>query len=150
MPPNQSDWSDEFEIRALVDRYCDAVNRRDVPLWLETWNEDPHWELFGRPTQGREAALGVLQGALAMLNFVVQTAVNPVIDVDGDRATGRWLVTEWSESEQLGRLMLLFIYHDEYERTAAGWRIASRRMQLLYQGPPDLSGQSFSPTAEAD
>ena len=64
MPSNESDWSDEFEIRALVDRYCDAVNRRDVPLWLETWNDDPHWELFGRPTQGREAALGVLQGAL--------------------------------------------------------------------------------------
>lgn len=144
------DGSDEFEIRALIDRYCDAVNRRDIPAWLETWNDDPYWELFGRPSQGKEAALGVLEGALGMLNFVVQTAVNPVITVEGDRATGRWLVTEWSESETLGKLMLLFIYHDEYEKTTQGWRIASRKMQLLYQGPPDLSGRTFPPDATAD
>lgn len=136
---------DELAIRALVDRYCDAVNRRDTERWLETWTDDPTWELFGRPMQGRDAALETFEGALAMLSFVVQTAVNPVIEVDGERATGRWLVTEWSISEQLGRLMLLFIYHDDYARTEAGWRIAGRRMQLLYQGPPDLSGKSFLP-----
>lgn len=145
-----ADALDELAIRSLVDRYCDAVNRRDTEAWLETWTDDPSWELFGRPMQGRDAALEMFQGALAMLNFVVQTAVNPVIDLDGDRASGRWLVTEWSESEQLGRLMLVFIYLDEYARTDAGWRIASRRMQLLYQGPPDLSGKRFPPDASTD
>jgi hypothetical protein len=36
--------------------------------------------------------------------------------------------------------LLLALYHDEYRREAGAWKIARRRLQPLYQGPPDLSG----------
>ncbi len=138
---------DELAIRALVDRYCDAVNRRATADWRATWQPDASWELFGRPMEGLDALTKTFEGALGMLRFVVQTAANGVIAFDGDRATGRWMMSEWSESEQLGRLLLMFIYHDEYTRSGGGWRFQSRRMQLLYQGPPDLTGKSFPPGA---
>lgn len=140
---------DELEIRSLVDRYCDAVNRRATDDWQATWQPDATWELFGRPMEGLDALTKTFEGAIAMLRFVVQTAANGVIELDGDRATGRWMMSEWSESEQLGRLLLMFLYHDEYVRSDAGWRFQSRRMQLLYQGPPDLSGR-IVPPAPAD
>ncbi|MDJ0786731.1 MAG: nuclear transport factor 2 family protein [Myxococcota bacterium] len=134
---------DELEIRRLVDRYCDAACRRDRDAWLETWAEEPEhspsWELLGRPIDGLEAIAATFDGALAMLRFVVQTHSNGVVEVDGDRARGRFTLTEWSESDALGRALLLFFYHDEYVRTGDGWRFLSRRMELLYQGPPDLS-----------
>jgi hypothetical protein len=139
---------DELEIRSLVDRYCDAVNRRATADWRATWQPDASWELFGRPMEGLDVLTKTFEGAIAMLRFVVQTAANGVIALDGDRATGRWMMSEWSESEPLGRLLLMFIYHDEYTRSPAGWRFQSRRMQLVYQGPPDLSGKSFPPVAD--
>ena len=135
---------DELEIRGLVDRYCDAACRRDGDAWLETWAPEPEhrpfWELLGRDIEGREAIGATFDGAMAMLRFVVQTHSNGVVEVDGDRGRGRFTLTEWSDSEALGRTLILFFYHDEYVRTAAGWRFLSRRMELLYQGPPDLSG----------
>ena len=136
---------DRLAIRELVDRYGDAVNRRDPRAWLATWADEPSWELFGRPMQGRDAIASAFENALGMLRLVVQTAAHGVIELDGPRARGRWLVSEWSESEALGRLLLHFFYHDEYARGAEGWRFRSRRMELLYQGPPDLSGRSFRP-----
>ena len=142
-------FEQRLAIRELVDRYCDAVNRRDAAAWLDTWAEEPSWELFGRPMHGRHAIATAFENALGMLRLVVQTAANGVLELDGERARGRWLISEWSESDALGRLLLHFVYHDEYARGADGWRFLSRRMELLYQGPPDLSGRSFPPGAGA-
>jgi len=136
---------DEWAIRKLVDRYCDAVGRRDADDWIATWAPDASWELLGNKLEGHDAILGFLNGALGMLRFVMQISSNPVIEIDGDRARGRWTIQEWSESEAMGRLLLVFFYDDEYVRGEDGWLFASRRMELLYQGPPDLSGKSFLP-----
>ena len=40
--------------------------------------------------------------------------------------------------------MTLGLYHDRYRRQREGWRFASRRLEVRYQGPPDGSGRIFA------
>jgi hypothetical protein len=40
---------------------------------------------------------------------------------------------------------MIALYHDVYRRTPEGWRFASRRLEVVYQGPPDLSGRYTAP-----
>ena len=35
--------------------------------------------------------------------------------------------------------ILLALYHDSYRREDGAWKIERRRLQPMYQGPPDLS-----------
>ena len=37
--------SDEYEIRQLVEKYADAVCRRDRDDWASTWSDDSLWNL---------------------------------------------------------------------------------------------------------
>ena len=37
--------SDDYEIRQLVEKYADAVCRRDKDDWSSTWCEDSLWNL---------------------------------------------------------------------------------------------------------
>jgi hypothetical protein len=53
----------------------------------------------------------------------------PTIDVDGDRATGRWNVVVYSEFAPSGSVLVGGIHHDEYVRTPGGWRIAHTRFE---------------------
>ena len=62
---------DELAIRALVDRYCDAVNRRATADWRATWQPDASWELFGRPMEGLDALTKTFEGALGMVRTAI-------------------------------------------------------------------------------
>jgi SnoaL-like domain len=49
---------------------------------------------------------------------------NPVIEIDGDRATGSWLI--WVAVSYGGQVSEVFQAEDlTYQRGADGWRIAS-------------------------
>ena len=85
---------DELAIRHLVSAYADAVNRRDGKLWASTWAEDGVWDLRGNEIEGKEAVVGLWQGAMASFSFVVQLVYQGTLDIDGDRATGRWYLAE--------------------------------------------------------
>lgn len=130
---------DELAIRNLVARYADAVNRRDEAAWADTWAEAGEWSLLGRAAQGREAARELLAEFLAGLSLVVQVPASGVVRVQGDRATGRWTITEQGKLANGNAFLSLAAYDDEYERGAGEWRFASRRLTLFYMGPPDLS-----------
>ena len=61
---------------------------------------------------------------------------------DGDQATGRWYVHELSKRPSRSTLTI-GVYHDRYVHEDDAWRFAVRRFDILYTGPPDLSGESF-------
>ncbi len=131
---------DELSVRALIERYADSVNRRDARDWAALWTEDGVWELFGGEIAGREAVVAAWRAAMEGIPFVFHVPHSAVIEVDGDRATGRWTVSEQLVDAQGQPAVLLALYHDEYRREAGAWKIARRRLQPLYQGPADLSG----------
>ena len=71
--------------------------------------------------------------------IVRHLVTNVLIDVvDADFATGTAYVTVFYAEpgqETLGPPIVLVTYHDEFRRTEAGWRFASRRPVVTLRGP---------------
>lgn len=131
------------EIRQLVERYADAVQRIDADDWADCWAPDGVWDLGGRAIEGRDAVVGFWKQVMPTFPFVVQVVHSGVItSVDGDRATGRWYLSEYMHRADGAAAHGIGCYRDEYVRIGGEWKFARRRYDLLYSGPPDLSGQA--------
>ncbi len=132
--------SDETEIRDLLARYADAVNRRDTEAWGDTWAEDGCWRILGMAPEGRAAVVALWQKLMAGIPFVLQLPGQALIEVDGDEARCRVYLSEYGRSADGAGLLTLGVYHDRLRREPAGWRFRERRFEPLYSGAPDLSG----------
>ena len=56
--------SDKEEIRNLVEKYADAVNRVDKEDWASTWAEDAVWDLSSMPPVKGKNAIVELYGLM--------------------------------------------------------------------------------------
>lgn len=131
---------DQCEIRNLVARYAHAVGERDEAAWSSTWAADAEWHILGQTHTGREAIVGFWKRAVAGFPFILQQASSGLVEVDGDRARGRWSVTEWANDADGSGRATFGTYHDEYRRLDQGWRFQVRRFEMIYSGPTDLKG----------
>ena len=138
--------SDEYlAIRQLCERYVDAVNRRHTQDWAATWAPDAVWDLGRGPVEGRDQIVAAWESAMAGFPHVVMWVHSGVIEsVDGDRATARWYHQEILDIAGGGRQVGMGVYRDQFVRLDGAWHFAVRRYDLLYFGPPDLSG-NFNP-----
>jgi ketosteroid isomerase-like protein len=138
----------EREIRALADRYTDAVNHRDWKTYEACWTEDAIWEL-GAPVHqrkvGRPAIMEEVKRAVGAMDLFVQmTHAGVILSVEGDRARARWTLNEIGRirPEHRGLLgaadgmVILATYTDELVRAHdGGWRFAKRDYQVaLFDG----------------
>jgi ketosteroid isomerase-like protein len=131
------------EIRQLVERYADAVNRVDAKDWGACWAPAGVWDLGGRVMEGRDAVVAFWKQVMPTFPFVVQVIHSGVVNsVDGDRATGTWYLSEYMHRDDGSRNHGIGCYRDEYVRLNGEWHFAKRRYDLLYSGPTDLSGQA--------
>ena len=128
---------DHFQLSRLVEQYCEGVIRRDADVWGATWADDAQWQMRGDPIVGREAIVAYWLEAMQRFQWVVQVAPHSVFDVapGADSGTGRVIaqetfkrVTDVEGDDGMGRL--LATYHDDYVRTADGWKFASRRLEI--------------------
>ena len=113
--------SDKEEIRNLVEKYADAVCRRDETDWSSTWHDNAIWNLGSiPPVEGRDAIVALWVQAMTGFPFVAQLIQNGTVEVNGDRATGRWYITEhlqFPEKDTEGNPTGLFnigVYQDKY------------------------------------
>jgi hypothetical protein len=128
------DPADRLAIDRLIAVYCEGVLRKDPELWGSVWSEDARWDLSGgRVMTGRDAIVSYWVKAMANFAFVMQTAPTGVVDLDdgGDTASGRWFVTEHFRRADGSAGGLWACYHDRYVRTADGWRISERVLEVL-------------------
>jgi uncharacterized protein (TIGR02246 family) len=138
--PDLATATDELAIHALVARYCHAIAQRDDEAWAATWAADAEWRVLGKTVRGRDAILAHYRGIVSGLRFVVQVAANGLIEIAGDGASGRWLITETLQTNDGRPALNIGLYRDDYRRDADGaWRFARREFQSSYLGPPDLS-----------
>jgi uncharacterized protein (TIGR02246 family) len=125
--------NDTFAIHDLVARYADAVCRRDESDWAATWAEDGLWQLPGAPeTRGRDNIVALWKSAMGGFPIVIQRINNGNVDVDGDRATGRWYLSEHLEFPDGGGMFNIGVYQDRYVKTAEGWKFSERHYSVLY------------------
>jgi len=145
---SDSRTADELAIRDLVARYADAVVRRDESAWGDTWAEKGEWTVMGRTATGREQVVELWNTLMATLPFVIQLPHSAMLSIDGDRATGRWYITEHGQRADGAGMQMFGVYHDEYGKEDGRWRFIRRRFDPLYAGAPDLSSQPLPFPAE--
>jgi uncharacterized protein (TIGR02246 family) len=117
---------DALAIGGLIDEYIDAVARGDVEAFGRCWTPEGRWTGPGLECEGIFAITSVFAKMRGRITAAEQTVVEGDVEIEGDRATGSWLIRETiverdgRERERVGR------YDDEYRRTINGWRFASR------------------------
>ena len=145
----------EIELRDLVARYSDAVNRRDAEAWGETWSREGVWEIMGTVQQGRETIVGFWSEVMAGIPVVLQEPTFGVIDFpstgksDEIRASGRWYIHEITKGPEFSA-ETTGVYHDRYIHEDGAWRFARRRFDILYRSEEELAGRAFAFPEDAE
>jgi len=122
-------YEDELAVRSLAAAYSDAVNRRDGPGMAAVYADDGELHLAppARPLVGKD----FLTKAFTRLvekdrEYLFQMTHSGVVEVDGDKATGRWWFSEVKKPTGQPMEMVMGVYQDEAIRTADGWRFSKR------------------------
>jgi ketosteroid isomerase-like protein len=119
-------------IRDVTARYANAVNRGyegkkiDYAALSSVYTEDAVWRSASMNIheEGRDNLIASLRQQEPLVEIALHGFVNPVIDLDGDTATGQWVMPIGSFHD--GKSRAVFMSSDfGYRRTADGWRIAS-------------------------
>ena len=135
------------QIRQLKTRYADYCDINAIPdraydpdKIASCFTEDAYFEssILGRTLKGRKEISESFAKAAEIYSFSVHMMVNPVIEVDGDKAKGTWYIfmsstiidgnrAAWSS----GR------YNEEYARENGEWKISSWKMVSFFRTPFD-------------
>lgn len=121
----QAAYADVVTRRAWPE--LDALFLRDAPIHVDTVT-NPVIELVGPG-----ALVDFVGGAIEQFEFFEFVILNTVVDVSSaDAATGRLYMVELRQSVADGHWSNAFgVYHDNYVRTADGWRFGERHYQSL-------------------
>jgi uncharacterized protein (TIGR02246 family) len=125
---------DHLAIRELTARYNRAFDDVDSEAWADTFTADGVMDYGGSaPIAGRNALVKMSQ---ATGYGFVHITTDPIIEVDGDRATQRCTVIIANRSKARDRVAIAMTgrYEDELVRTPDGWRF-KRRTAVLDVNP---------------
>jgi ketosteroid isomerase-like protein len=125
-------------IERLQGRYCRFVDSGyesavdDPDAFAALFAADGVWAAAGEPVVGRDA---IRDRAEAGRRFRFHLAANAIVDLDGDRAFGRWhvLVALTGRDGEAGWLAGRYV--NEFVRTADGWRFAAVRFERGFHAP---------------
>jgi hypothetical protein len=129
-------------IKTLKHQYCAYCDNSYNPNGIAgLFVEDGVWDGgdFGRRV-GREAIRDFFRQAPKVLSLAAHQVMNPIIQVEGDRATGEWKLLqpctlEGKDGPQA--MWLAAVYHDDYVRTLAGWKFQKLKVDSLFFTPHD-------------
>ena len=146
-------WLADVEaIKQLKHRYCAHCDADyDADRLAELFTEDAVWDggVLGFH-DGREAIRRFFLGSSARVSFAMHMVANPVIEVDGDRATGQWylwqpMVYALPGGDQAHWLSAR--YDDRYRRCADGWKFEHVAITIKFLSPYE---QGFAKVRIAD
>lgn len=130
---------DLIEIHQLCSRYMAYASQFVPDKWLEVFTPDAEYSAFG--TAYSVERMPQLLAAAPRGQFIGNM---PVVELDGDRATG---IQHYVFIEQKTHAMRLAWYRDEYVRTPDGWRIRRRATTFLRKHGGFDSGRQHDPLA---
>jgi ketosteroid isomerase-like protein len=130
--------ADRFEIAEVVYRYSTALDTRDWALLREVFTADGVYRMGVRGEfTGPDAIAEKLQEVLGRLQATQHLIGNPTIDVDGDtaRCTSYVRAQHYRTGHDTGgnTLDMGGTYVDRLVRTADGWRIAHRILEITWR-----------------
>lgn len=127
---------DRIELERLIDQYGYGVLLKDPAVWGGVWadRDDCHWDLGGMKMDGKDTIVATWIKAVATFGWIWHVTPSKWFEVDGDTATGVCHLREEFTRADGVRGSLTALYHDQYVRTADGWRVLSRRLEILDRG----------------
>ncbi len=127
--------ADVEEVRRLKAAYCAAADAdHDGEAVVALFVPDGTWSsTLGTHCAGHAEIYAYFDGIRSSGRIRASThmVTNPVIDVDGDRATARWSLSMMHTGSDDGRYRILGFYDDVMERTADGWRFRSLHVTVF-------------------
>jgi hypothetical protein len=134
--------ADLVDLHALCARYMSYTSQFIEDRWLDVFTPDAEYNAFG--TAYDLQRFPALLAAAPRGQFIGNM---PVVELDGDRATG---VQHFVFIDQQTHAMRLGWYRDEYRRTPEGWRIHRRATTFMRKHGGFDSGREHDPLAAAD
>jgi len=115
-------------IKQLKARYCafcdESYNAQGI---ASLFTEDGVWDggNLGK-AEGHDAIVKFFERAPSAFSFAIHNVMNPIIEIDGDRATGRWYLlqplTRRSRKGDESAMWLAGRYEDQYVRIGREWK----------------------------
>ena len=127
-------------IKRLKSRYCGICDDNYNPEAIAgLFADDAIWEGTGMGAhQGRAAIRKLFEGFREQIGFAQHNVMNPVIEVDGDRATGRWYLLQPLTYRKRNRAAWLFArYEDDYVKLKGEWKFQHVRLMIRMSAPYD-------------
>lgn len=117
---------DRTAIEELKHEYCYRLDSTDIDGFVDLFTEDARFDIAGIAEgeghdQLREFITGIADRDLETLAHMV---ANPVLDIDGDTASGKWYYVVMIESGDGGVEWGQGRYDEEYRRVDGEWRIS--------------------------
>ena len=120
-------------IKQLKARYCEICDDLHNPDRVTSvFAEDGIWEGadFGQ-AKGHAAIRELFAGFRKNFSFSQHNITNPIIEVDGDRATGIWYLSgPWTTAENGEEKWMALRYDDDYVKINGEWKYQHLRVEL--------------------
>jgi ketosteroid isomerase-like protein len=137
---------DELAIRSLTARFADTATRNDMEGFRALWTPDATW-MIGTPNtascNGIEEIMALFHGLWTGKDFFVHFAHSGVIEMDGSRATARWLVHEVAKGPNEVYYTTYGFFDDVLVKTEHGWHFSHRAYTYLYLDTSPFSGKAY-------
>lgn len=134
------DLLEEVRVRRVLERYCRFLDDGNVAGVMELFQQSCTFEMMGRTFNGKDELAAVWEGVTPTTRPTTMHALsNPIITIDGDRATSmsNWTMFDRGGEGGATRVVLAGHYHDDLRRDDAGtWRFVARRAQALGRPRP--------------
>jgi hypothetical protein len=137
MSYSSSEWNDHHALVKLITDYANAIDRRAWSELDQVFTPDARidYSEMGGAVGSYGEIKAWLPKALGFFSSYMHFVGNPRFEISGDKATGQIACFNPMLVPGLFGKRTVFLglwYHDTYVRTAAGWRIASRREEQSY------------------
>lgn len=127
---------DELAIRQLAAAYADACNRmcpKDMASVYAPDGELVALAFSEKPMKGRDKLEKIFTNLLTQRDFIFYVIFSGIVNLDGDRATARWWVSELRQVTGEDHIVcMLACFQDEVVRLDEGWRFARRTVKPMF------------------
>lgn len=115
--------NEQLALRRLKHEYCHTVDDGDYEDWAALFTPDGTFErVGGEHLEGRDALLEMMTNEFdGRFEHTAHVVANPVIDVDGETATGSWYITFIYETADGATGWNQGIYVDAFRQIDGRW-----------------------------
>jgi len=126
------------EIKKLKSRYMYCLNERDWDGVVDFYTEDAivDFGLFGKYEGKKEIEKFFKETFPPVTSFTLHMSQDPIIEVDGDRAKGKWNMHESLTVAEANKAAWgAATYDDEFVKEKGKWKCKSEVCNIIYLTP---------------